>query len=649
MMSIINPTPGGHRYKHSVTSVAAAFKNIDKPRTKWLLSVLALAVAAIVATNSATIGVTSLQDPLWDNMGSKEHHLSEFTQGYRRGKEVFLVKTATALKDNSTLGQDITLEIESLVVRNSFNDPVADGTIVDINITPKIHPLQVPRSEGPEARASLFRARALMASIINPRGGVSPYVDITGHQRWAKALIKSVTAAFMKIYKDDATSGSLSRRMEELVLASVGTVVVKTAVSVATGLTRRGPATRAAAARTRRVDSVLYVVLLAAQLGSVQAWYACTESSHCQYDNCKTSYNGRVTSRSCTSGSCRWTAGANGYWCDDPPACIAGKFSPEGGGKDGGGSYACRPCPPGTFGTQTGASSSATCTSCPAGSYSTFSGASSCTSCPVGSYSTFSGASSSATCTSCPAGSYSVSSGANSSSTCIPRCGPGFFSTTTGEAIFISGTCQPCPRNSFSTVGSSSLANCTCAPGFFGPAGGPCSSCPTGTYKSTAGSAASCTPCPVVGQWSPTRSVSPDDCMVIPTPTVSEACPRTPVEHFNEPRFKRCQTPWTWDDLYDGYKESTIDYYQGSLGTEAVTGMFETYACIRADPCALGPTDYFCYVYHEVNDRFVPWGSNTVLQIVPITSQDEVLHLRAEVNKLKAALQALNATLIAKP
>jgi len=137
--------------------------------------------------------------------------------------------------------------------------------------------------------------------------------------------------------------------------------------------------------------------------------------------------------------------------------------------------------------------------------------------------------------------------------------------------------------------------------------------------------------------------------MVIPAPTVSEACPRTPVEHFNEPRFKRCQTPWTWDDLYDGYKESTIDYYQGSLGMRSVSGMFETYACIRADPCALGPTDYFCYVYHEVEHRFVPWGPNTALQIVPITSQDEVLHLRAEVNKLRAALQVLNTTLIASP
>jgi len=39
-----------------------------------------------------------------------------------------------------------------------------------------------------------------------------------------------------------------------------------------------------------------------------------------------------------------------GVQCNDPPACVAGKFSP-GGGKDGGGSYACTSCPPGTFST----------------------------------------------------------------------------------------------------------------------------------------------------------------------------------------------------------------------------------------------------------------------------------------------------------
>ena len=46
-----------------------------------------------------------------------------------------------------------------------------------------------------------------------------------------------------------------------------------------------------------------------------------------------------------------------GVQCGDPPACIAGKFSP-GDGKDGGGSYACTSCPPGTFSPHTGSSAS---------------------------------------------------------------------------------------------------------------------------------------------------------------------------------------------------------------------------------------------------------------------------------------------------
>ena len=68
-------------------------------------------------------------------------------------------------------------------------------------------------------------------------------------------------------------------------------------------------------------------------------------------------------------------------------------------------------------------------------------------------------------------------------------------------------TCQPCPLNFGSPIGSTSVSNCTCAPGFVGPAGGPCTPCPSGTYKKDTGSAAACTPCPVAGQWSATRSV----------------------------------------------------------------------------------------------------------------------------------------------
>ena len=75
---------------------------------------------------------------------------------------------------------------------------------------------------------------------------------------------------------------------QELALASVGTAVIKVARAVIVDARGRSPATRAAAARSRRVDSILFVVLLAARLGSVQALYGCTESSQCKYPTCTT-------------------------------------------------------------------------------------------------------------------------------------------------------------------------------------------------------------------------------------------------------------------------------------------------------------------------------------------------------------------------
>jgi len=224
------------------------------------------------------------------------------------------------------------------------------------------------------------------------------------------------------------------------------------------------------------------------------------------------------------------------------------------------------------------------------------------------------------------------------------RCGPGFYSTSTGEATFYSETCIPCPPTRSAPAGSSSTGNCTlCAAGFFGPAGGPCAPCPTGTYKSAAGSAAACTQCPIDGQWSPTGSVSADDCMEI---SISEVCPKAPVLNFNEPQFHRCQTPFTWDDLFEGYRERTITYKHGSLGRKrAVPGTFESWMCVHGDPCATDLVDgYFCYVYHEQEARFVPWGPNAVLKLLPTReTQDEFLHLRAKMVALEAVVANLTS------
>merc|ERR1711966_296032 len=99
----------------------------------------------------------------------------------------------------------------------------------------------------------------------------------------------------------------------------------------------------------------------------------------------------------------------------------------------------------------------------------------------------------------------------------LPSMWNGFFlSTTIGENVFFSDTCMTCPQNFTASAGSTSVADCTCAAGFFGPPGGPCQPCPAGTYKATYGSATTCTPCPKDREYSPTRSISLDDCMVKP-------------------------------------------------------------------------------------------------------------------------------------
>ena len=71
-------------------------------------------------------------------------------------------------------------------------------------------------------------------------------------------------------------------------------------------------------------------------------------------------------------------------------------------------------------------------------------------------------------------------------------CGAGKYSTSTGATA--AGTCQSCPTNSQSTLGSDVATDCVCVVGFSGPDGGACTACAAGKYKPAAGSAG-CTDC----------------------------------------------------------------------------------------------------------------------------------------------------------
>jgi hypothetical protein len=130
--------------------------------------------------------------------------------------------------------------------------------------------------------------------------------------------------------------------------------------------------------------------------------------------------------------------------------------------------------------------------------------------------------------------------------------------------------------------------------------------------QANAGTASACMSCSIANQLSPTRSISSNDCMVIPKAVVSEVCPKTHVLGFNEPQFEHCQMTWTWDNLHEGYKKGEIIYKKGTLDKRAVPGTFESLVCVYGDPCTtdlinnffvMSTTSNSASLYHGVPTR----------------------------------------------
>lgn len=201
-----------------------------------------------------------------------------------------------------------------------------------------------------------------------------------------------------------------------------------------------------------------------------------------------------------------------GYYClegtEATTACPDNSDSPEYSsrladclcvpGYTGNSGVGCVACPAGAYKTLAGPS---TCTPCAQNTYSTLSArASACDACPVNTVSP-AGSDEAVDCVSapgfydngggvqpCPGGSFQELPGQNA----CELCAVGKFSTATAAAT--AATCMPCPQNSSSLAGSSSVSACTCNSGYEGVDGGPCVACVAGTFKATTGDA-SCQSC----------------------------------------------------------------------------------------------------------------------------------------------------------
>jgi hypothetical protein len=250
-------------------------------------------------------------------------------------------------------------------------------------------------------------------------------------------------------------------------------------------------------------------------------------------DNClvcpagQTSLAGASVCRTaCVAG--KYVVGAG---CTD---CEAGKFSVN---LD---SPSCAGCLPGTYSTTVRATSASVCLMCPSNTFSS-GNASACQPCQANALSvagsvgqefcycrpgyahaadaltcricdqgTWNSQLGRTACSNCSLGLYSATFGAVGNETCLP-CPLGQWSPE-GSA-----NCNLCPVNSRAPASSGLLSSCVCNAGYFGPNGGPCTACMTGTFSGEVGvtNASACVLCPG-GTYSSTAGASA--CASCPTP-----------------------------------------------------------------------------------------------------------------------------------
>ena len=185
--------------------------------------------------------------------------------------------------------------------------------------------------------------------------------------------------------------------------------------------------------------------------------------------------------------------------------------SPCGITSPAGGDGRCLPCPNSTV-SKKGSTSvndcvcglgqygpASSCTLCPAGTYKDYStnislGIIDCLPCNLTGFSSLPGSRSKMNCTQCSPGYYRLRG------TCTP-CPRNTSKSTMGDA-----NCSTCPRGSTSGSGASSCtcglflamqnSSCVCIAGYYGQTGGPCTACPSGTYKNLSNAPGNCSKCP---------------------------------------------------------------------------------------------------------------------------------------------------------
>ena len=205
--------------------------------------------------------------------------------------------------------------------------------------------------------------------------------------------------------------------------------------------------------------------------------------------------NGSAACTGCIAG--KYSLNISSTGCID---CGAGKYSTTFAANS---SSVCMNCVPGKYSNVTGNDEETDCTLCIAGKYVNTSGnvaERNCSLCPMGKYSIVIGSNTSDTCLNCATGKYLNTTGNDNATDCI-SCAAGKYLNSSGNDE--EQDCIPCRVGTYSTtVGAPSSIYCLeCMPGKFSDTVGndnetDCLDCPASSYEQHSGSSA-CASCPV--------------------------------------------------------------------------------------------------------------------------------------------------------
>ena len=75
-----------------------------------------------------------------------------------------------------------------------------------------------------------------------------------------------------------------------------------------------------------------------------------------------------------------------------------------------------------------------------------------------------------------------------------------------------------------------------------------------------------------------------------------------------------CRLDHTWSEIREELVRGTMEAKLGGLG-KLMNASYGVWICVN-HWCAPSTGDYFCFVYHEIDHHFVPWGPNSELHLI---------------------------------